>query len=144
MTIFLNNLGATADVRGSLLVDLAQKRRLRTATGYLHSSIGLNSTGEIILLMKTGSLLDIGATHYSLGSDRAILLDNGGSVGAAYWSQFAWKRSGWDAIQNQPAFLGNGSYFRPRGHSIFMAELARDLPDGPTANVIQSTSATIP
>jgi hypothetical protein len=133
MTVFLQNLSAPPTDRAAALAGLAGRHALPVTTGYLHSSVGLTSAGDLVLLMKTASLAELGQTHAKLGSRRAILLDNGGSVGAAYWSRFEWEKKGWAGIRDRPAFLGNGSYFRPRGHAVLFAELARDLPEGPSA-----------
>lgn len=133
MNAFMKHLSDPKKDRAAALNTLAVAHGLPITTGYLHSSIGLTSTGDLVVLMKTGSLPEIGRSHASLGSRRAILLDNGGSVGAAYWSRFERQKSGWAKLRDRPLFLGIGSYFRPRGHAILIAELNRDLPDGPSA-----------
>jgi hypothetical protein len=133
MAAFMKHLLEPASDRASALASLATKYSLPVTTDYLHSSIGLTAADDLVLLMKTASLPELVQKHAHLGSHRAILLDNGGSVGAAYWSRREWQKSGWAKLRDRPMFIGNGSYFRPRGHAVLITELARDLPEGPSA-----------
>lgn len=127
---FMVRIREPEQVRADALTALADQHGLPPTNGYVHSSLGISNEGGLNLLMCTGTLLEIGAAHRALGSHRAILLDNGGSVGVAYWSRLAWEREGWDKLRDRPTYFGNGSYFRPRGHSLLIAELRSDLPEG--------------
>ncbi len=133
MSCFMRNLAASVTTRGESMLEIAARYRVPPAEGYLHSSLGMTDSGELLLLMQTGSIIDVANSQRALGARRAILLDNGGSVGVGYWSRYEWQRIGWTNLRDRPTFIGNGSYFRPRAHSVVIVELRTDLPDGPTA-----------
>lgn len=133
MAAFMDNLIKPVQERAAILSAIANRHGLAIADSYLHSSIGIRPNGELILVVQHGSLTELGYTHKSLGADRAILLDNGGSVGIAFWSKRAWLDKGWQKVKNNPVYLGNGSYFRPKGHSVLVAELTEDFIDKPFA-----------
>lgn len=131
MNAFMDGIELNATARGARLVEIADRHQLERANSYLHSSIGITADGDLVLLMKTGAIEELAAAHIELGSERAILLDNGGSVGAAYWSRRSWNQAGWANLKDHPVMLGNGSYFRPKGHSVLVAEVKGDIVEGP-------------
>lgn len=143
MDMFQHHLRDPITMRAAALATIATREGLAITDHYLHSSLGLREDGSLVLLMMHGSLTDIGYAHQQYGSSRAILLDNGGSVGVAYWSKRGWQRGAWgsDALKPEPTYIGQGSYFRPRGHAVLVAELTEDLVEPP---FVPRPSATAP
>jgi hypothetical protein len=139
---FMEHLRRPLEERAAVLAFIAAREGLALSDGYLHSSLGLSRDGSsMFLIARHGSLTDLGRAHQELGSYRAILLDNGGSVGYAYWAKRRWEKEGWQAIRENPVYLGNGSYFRPHGHAVLVAELAEDILERP---FISRPSASAP
>jgi hypothetical protein len=135
MNALIDHRRDSIEHRAEVLSGIAALHGLPITDAYLHSFIGVAGNGELILLMCNGSLTDLGYIHKSLGSRRAILLDNGGSVGVAYWSKYNWaNRGGWLNIKDKPMYIGNGSYFRPKGHAALVAELKNDIIEAPLAH----------
>jgi hypothetical protein len=133
MDVLMSKLTAPIRDRAAALAQIATQAGLAVSDGYLHSSLGISRDGSTLhLLMMNGSLEEIGKAQKALGADRAILLDNGGSVGAAYWSLRVWAEV---IRQSQPVpppvFIGNNSYFRPRGHALVLLELKSDFTEVP-------------
>jgi hypothetical protein len=122
---------------------IATEAGLRIEDGYYHSSISVSPDGRTINWMAfQGSFDQIAAAHRNLGARDAILLDNGGSVGAAIWHRRAWAEAlkGGRTVPPEPVFFGNNTYFRPRGHAIVLLEFEDDFselafrrPDGQRA-----------
>ncbi|MBV9851101.1 MAG: hypothetical protein JO250_15635 [Armatimonadetes bacterium] len=132
MRAFMEHLHSPIQERAAALSAIAIRAGLPITDGYLHSSIGITEAGDRLnLLMMNGSLTDLGYAHKALGSHRAILLDNGGSVGMACWHKRGWAKEGWGKFKQQPVFVGNGPYFRPRGHAVLLVELKEDHQDPP-------------
>jgi hypothetical protein len=128
METFMDLLTTSIEDRAAALSRIAALHGLPITDAYLHSSVGLTEKNELVLLMCNGSLTDMGYAQKSLGSQRAILLDNGGSVGAAYWSKYNWKKNKeWPNIKDSPVYIGNESYFRSKGHAVIVAELKEDI-----------------
>lgn len=121
MDAFMMDLDAPPATRGMKLLELAAEHGIATETGYLHSTVGIGKDGTMILVARHGALTMLGETQRQLGAHRAILLDNGGSVG------YALCRS----ADSPPVYMGNGTYFRPHGHAVFVAGLAADLIEAP-------------
>lgn len=120
MDLLWSNRETPVETRGCLLGGVAAEYGLTVEDGYLHSSMGVDAQGNIILLAKHASLHDLGSAQRSAGACRAILLDNGGSVGYAY------------SVRDRPLrFVGNGSYFRPVGHAVIVATLRHSLVEKP-------------
>jgi len=132
MDTFVRLLSHDVKVRGSALCEIAARRALQIEEGYLHSSLGLTKNGTVISVMMSGSLHDHGRIQRELGAESAVLLDNGGSVSAAYWSAKDWDA---DSLMSpdppQPAFFGNGSYFRDAALTTLLFELASDIVEDP-------------
>ena len=141
MRTFMKHLRQPLTERAAAMSEIATRHALAITDHYLHSSIGIRDNGEFVLIMMDGSLTDIGYEHQRLGSRRALLLDNGGSVGCAVWSKFRWEKERWhwslykweedrwsSEKQNpEPKFIGQNSYFRPAGHALLIAEFEKDL-----------------
>jgi hypothetical protein len=134
MDVFMNNLHKPINERAEALSKIAARYGVPISDAYLHSSVGIRSNGDIVLLLQHGSLTELGNSHKALGSQRAILLDNGGSVGIAYWPKRAWRKSGWSGVKNNPTYFGNGSYFRPKGHAALVVEIKEDIVERPFSN----------
>lgn len=130
MSAFMANLNAPVATRAAALADIVARRGLQEEDGYLHSSLGLTPDGSVVLLMMTGSLGDHGRMQRRLGAESAILLDNGGSVGAAYWPATADPR-GLDDVA--PRVIGAGSYFRDSALTTLVFELDRNFLEAPFA-----------
>ncbi len=138
MTAFMTNLNKSVEDRANALKSIAEREHLAPEDRFLHSSLGVKPDGSLVVVMMHGSLRDVGCAHQSLGSQRVILLDNGGSVGVAYWSQktFTDRSNGtWGTdVTDRPsptATFGNGTYFRPRGHATVVVELKEDIVERP-------------
>jgi hypothetical protein len=138
MRAFMATLDSGIEQRAALLADIAARRLLQQEAGYLHSSIGLRPDGSVVLLMMTGSLEDHGRAHLDMGVESAILLDNGGSVGAAYWSA-ADARAG-----KQPHMIGAGSYFRDQALTTLVFELTENILEEPFAPMRDGNAAAAP
>lgn len=141
---FMAHLSAATETRAAILSDIAREHHLQIEDGYLHSSLGLDARGNLILLARHGSLTEIGRELSEAGARRAILLDNGGSVGYAIFKVEAPAEAGTStdlsgirtAVRavgeipgvriSAPTFIGNGSYFRPKGHALLAARLTVD------------------
>lgn len=121
MSLFMQNLTTTAEVRGAVIDTAASQYGLAIEDGYLHSSLGVDDVGRLYLITRHGSICDIGRAQRELGAHSAILLDNGGSNGLGL------KTPGETNIN----FFGNGTYFRPRGHAVFVATLRRRFVEPP-------------
>jgi hypothetical protein len=134
MEVMMSKLASPIQERAAALTRIAAEAGLGVSDGYLHSSLGVSHDGSTLhLLMMNGGLEEIGKAQKALGAYRAILLDNGGSVGAALWSKRAWadaSRQG-EPVPPPPVFLGNNSYFRPRGHALVLFELKTDFVEIP-------------
>jgi hypothetical protein len=132
MEAFMQNLSGDLKVRAAALWEIAARRGLQLEEGYLHSSLGLRRDGSFISVMMTGSLHDHGRLQRELGAESAVLLDNGGSVSAAYWSA---KDSDPNAFVEQnpprPVFFGGGSYFRDAALTTLLFDLNTEILDGP-------------
>ena len=140
METFMKLLCEPLTERAAAMSEIAARHALTVTDHYYHSSIGIRDNGELVLIMMHGSLNDIGYEHHRLGSRRALLLDNGGSVGCALWSKLRWEKEKWywspyhwqndrwsSTEQNpEPKFIGQNSYFRPAGHAVLIAELESD------------------
>jgi hypothetical protein len=132
MDCMMTRLRAPVLERAGAMGRIAAQAGLQIQDGYLHSSISV-SGDSLHLVMMHGSFEQVARTHRRLGARRAILLDNGGSVGMATWTRRAWT----DAVARgaslppPPTFVGSGSYFRPRGHAVVLAELKEDILDMP-------------
>lgn len=135
MSSFVAKLESPITERASDLARIAAREGLAVETGFLHSSIGVSANGSINLLLMTGSVQDIGRAHKTLGSERAILLDNGGSCGLGIWTMRSWQSGNWLNAETedlpQPTFIGNNTYFRPRAHATVVMELNSDLMEAP-------------
>lgn len=135
MSSFLAKLEAPITERASELARIAAGEGLAVETGFLHSSVGIAADGSLNLLLMTGSVQDIGRAHKCLGSQRAILLDNGGSCGVGIWTMRSWQSGKWANAKAedlpQPTFIGNNTYFRPRAHATVVIELNSDLVEAP-------------
>jgi hypothetical protein len=132
MEAFMRNLSQDVKVRAAALWESAARRGLQIEEGYLHSSLGLRQDGSLISVMMTGSLHDHGRLQRELGAESAVLLDNGGSVSAAYWSAKDWQQSAFEK-QNppQPVFFGGGSYFRDAALTTLLFDLNADILEEP-------------
>ena len=121
MGSLIEHLAAPPLERGEALVEIATRHSLVAEDGYLHSTLGTSRDGRLILRTAHGSAGDLGAAQKRSGAERALLLDNGGSCGYCLWK----------APLAIPGYLGQGSYFRPRGHAVLVAELARAFVEKP-------------
>jgi hypothetical protein len=132
MEAFMRNLSGDLKVRAVALWEIATRRGLQLEEGYLHSSLGLCQDGSFISIMMTGSLHDHGRLQRELGAESAILLDNGGSVSAAYLSAKG-RALSTCAEQNtpQPVFFGGGSYFRDAALTTLLFDLKADILEEP-------------
>jgi hypothetical protein len=132
MDAFMRLLSQDVKVRGSALVEIAARRAVQLEEGYLHSSLGLTKNGSVISVMMSGSLHDHGRIQRELGAESAVLLDNGGSVSAAYWPAKHWDA---DALLSgdppHPAFFGGGTYFRDAALTTLLFELNSDILEEP-------------
>jgi hypothetical protein len=132
MDAFMQNLSLDVKTRGAALSEIAARRALQVEEGYLHSSLGLRCDGTLISLMMTGSLHDHGRVQRELGAESAVLLDNGGSVSAAYWSAKDWDANAFRGQTTpQPVFFGGGSYFRNVALTTLLFELNGDILEEP-------------
>ncbi len=132
MQSFMKNLDKDVKTRASALNEIAARRALQLEQGYLHSSLGLRRDGAIVSLMMTGSLDDHGRVHQELGAESAVLLDNGGSVSAAYWSAKNWDPQAFEGLNPpQPVFFGGGSYFRNAALTALLFDLNEDILEEP-------------
>ena len=132
MEAFMLNLSRDVKQRAAALWEIAARRALQIEEGYLHSSLGLRQDGSVISVMMTGSLHDHGRVQRELGAESALLLDNGGSVSAAYWREREWEQSALEE-QNppQPVFFGGGSYFRDAALTTLVFDLNGDILEEP-------------
>lgn len=132
MEAFMGNLSEDVRVRAAAMSEIAARRALQIEEGYLHSSLGLRQDGTLISLMMTGSLHDHGRIQRELGAESAILLDNGGSVSAAYWSSKHWDA---DAVMGRtpprPVFIGGGAHFRDVALTTLVFDLYEDILEEP-------------
>jgi hypothetical protein len=122
MDAFMTHLNDPVQVRMAAMAEIAARFSLRIQDGYIHSTLGIRENGDLILLIRRGSLAQLGRAQIALGAQRAILLDNGGSPGYAVWAPEKVGRGEFDA----PAYIGNAAYFRPRAHSLGILELDMD------------------
>jgi tetratricopeptide (TPR) repeat protein len=127
MEAFLDGLARPVEERAAALGRIAEEYGLQPEDSYLHSSLGITEQGDLLLLMQQGSLEELGRVQRALGACRAILLDNGGSVGVACWSPRTWEQSGWEGVCQHPTYLGNGWYFRPQGHAALVVEVSQGI-----------------
>ena len=112
------------EARGLLPPDVAQSLIQSGAWDEFYAAVGavlrryaeqpeLDEKGALRLMAAHGSLLDLGKNHQDAGISRAILLDNGGSVGYRLISESS----------RLTQFIGQGTYMRPRGHAVLVAIL---------------------
>jgi hypothetical protein len=129
MQAFMETLSLPLVDRAAALSAIAARHALQEEDGYLHSSLGLTADGSIVLLMKNGSLRDHALEQRQLGAESAVLLDNGGSVGAAYWSALDV-----DAlVSRSPRMVGAGTYFRDAALTTLVVELSEGVVEEPFA-----------
>lgn len=121
MNALMSHLDEPPETRARILEDIATDAQLKVEEHFHISSLGIDSAGNLIWIAAHGSLADIGRLLMGEGANRAIMLDEGGSVGAAFWSS---RSSG-------PTYVGTGSYFRPRAHSLLGIVLKRDFYEPP-------------
>lgn len=83
--IFTAALGATRDQAASLLSAAAEARGLARETLYLHNLMGVDGAGRLCQLVGAGMIEDLGQQmREAFGVERAIVVDNGGSVETWY------------------------------------------------------------
>jgi hypothetical protein len=130
MRAMMLDVHSSVQSRAASLMRIASEAGLVVEDCYLHSSISTADNNRIIhLIMMNGSFEEIAREHRRLGARHAILLDNGGSVGLAAWGRRIWNDSFsmGHAVPPEPVFIGNNSYFRPRGHAVVLVELKEDM-----------------
>jgi len=134
MQILMSSLDISLEDRADKITTAARKWGLSYETGYLMSAIGLKSDGTVCLVKQHGRMDQLGVELKRLGCTRGILNHQGGSVGLCYWSKRRWIDHGWINSESQllqPVTIGSGSYFRPQGHAVIIAELEEDAIDDP-------------
>ncbi len=134
MRVMMSMLTRPTAERAAALARIAIDAGLAVEDRYLHSSISLSPNGKTLnLVMMHGSFDEVARAHRALGSREALLLDNGGSVGAAVWRRQAWLEALSSGRQTPPlpTYVGNNTYFRPRGHAIVFLDLNEDIVEGP-------------
>jgi hypothetical protein len=67
-----------------VLNDFAAEHRLVLENRYLMNALGVDEEGRIYIVQQQGSMAEIAQTLRDRGATRAILLDQGGSVGTFY------------------------------------------------------------
>jgi hypothetical protein len=130
MQTMMSKLHSSVRERAAALVQIAADAGVGVEDGYLHSSLSTSCDGKMInIAMMHGSFEEIARAHLRLGAHRAILLDNGGSVGLAAWLRRAWLdlQSAGRPVPPEPTFIGNNTYFRPRAHAVVLMELEKDI-----------------
>jgi hypothetical protein len=128
MEAFMRHLNDGVNVRAAALSQVGASHGLAIEDSYLHSSLAVRDSGKLALMIRRGSLPQLGYAHMAAGSRRAILLDNGGSCGIGVWSPAALRENKLD----EPIYIGNASYFRPNAHSLLVMKLRLESLEGKT------------
>lgn len=121
MQQLIERLETSVEDRAAAISNAAARHGLKEQDGYLHSSLGMRLNGDLILLAHHGSLREVSAVQKEAGATRAILLDNGGSVGYILFRESS----------PEPITLMSSSYFRSRGHATLVAELVDEFIEPP-------------
>ena len=121
MSALMRTLPIPLGERAGILEEIAGRHNLKLEDAFYHSSLGIDQQGNLILVAMHGSLPDVGRTLLENGVRRALMMDQGGSVGYFLWS------SGTEGS----ACLATGSYFRPRAHAVLAAILQEDVVEPP-------------
>ena len=89
---------------------------------YLQSAVGVDENGNVYIVQKHGSLKELGLTLKGMGAKRAILLDQGGSVGIFYMPKVESKNSDLNG-----KFIFRSRDFRPTRLCVLIWELNTDI-----------------
>lgn len=129
MASLMGRLTEPISSRAAALAEIAAREGLVATQHYLHSAIGQRDDGGMVLLITHASLEELGRALRDVhGCRRGVLLDNGGSCGAAYWARKGWSSGAWSRESApMPKYIGQGSYFRPNGHALLILELHEDF-----------------
>jgi hypothetical protein len=111
MESFMHNLHADIPFAGKILKKKAKELGLSRYERYLHHAIGIDrDCSRLLILQKMGTIETIAESLRDMGAWRALLLDQGGSVGARL-------DDGW---------LCPSYYFRPERLSVFIFQIITD------------------
>jgi hypothetical protein len=120
MENYMNVYSLPAPEANAILNREAARLKLKREGNYLQSAVGVNSD-FIFIVQRHGTIEDIAQTFINLGAERAILLDQGGSVGTYFRSR--------SQVDNGPLecnFIFTSHYFRKRRLSVIVFALSTD------------------
>jgi len=76
----------TQEMAAQKLKREAYRKAFSIECRYLQNALGVDRSGNLYVVQKHGTMRDIAQTLKQMGAERAILLDQGGSVGVFYQS----------------------------------------------------------
>ena len=115
---FVENMNKSPEELTHALKALIKQRRfeLEREHHYLHSAIGIDHSGNVLIVQRHGAFEAVAQTLIDAGADRAIELDQGGSVSTILGAAPA-------STYGRTVFASH--YFRPRALSLLVFELPK-------------------